>query len=214
MDWRNPSRSRSRMDIMEWRQGSRSRSRPPNQWDHGSEFSQALLMGDSFASNGMKGFDINSLDIKPSQQRQNQRSPIPIPIPGSLKPQHQGFGHDDSLLSAQLSFSSNTNSSDSRHPPLSGYNNHNFLHPSSSMPASGFYAPVNPEQGMLRMEQRHVFPKHVRKTSFDHTVSRSGIMGDIGGRHQVNGRPMPPDSSLVSAGRARFGHCADFIFFE
>lgn len=36
------------------------------------------------------------------------------------------------------------------------------------------------------------FPRRVRKTSFDHTVSKEGIgaMGALGGRHQVNGRPV------------------------
>ena len=67
-------------------------------------------------------------------------------------------------------------------------------HPSASMPAEV----MNGGYPMLKMPERHVFPKHVRKTSFDHTVSRSGIMSDVGGRHQVNGRPMGPDSNSSS----------------
>lgn len=92
------------------------------------------------------------------------------------------------------------------HPPLSlsGFNAGGF-HP-SSLPAAGLHgfaanmtehANVSPP-GPWGQEKKHMFPKHVRKTSFDHTVSRSGIMGDAGGRHQVNGRPIGPDTSLVS----------------
>ncbi|KAJ3724449.1 hypothetical protein C8R42DRAFT_661829 [Lentinula raphanica] len=39
------------------------------------------------------------------------------------------------------------------------------------------------------------FPRHVRKTSFDHTVSKETIYPILpvhGGRHQVNGRPLSP----------------------
>ncbi|KAJ3989133.1 hypothetical protein F5890DRAFT_135815 [Lentinula detonsa] len=42
------------------------------------------------------------------------------------------------------------------------------------------------------------FPRHVRKTSFDHTVSKESIYPILkvhGGRHQVNGRPLSPKGS-------------------
>ncbi|KAG9037178.1 hypothetical protein FRB95_006431 [Tulasnella sp. JGI-2019a] len=86
------------------------------------------------------------------------------------------------------------------HPNFSGFAINGF-HP-SSLPATGLYeleATANQDTsppGPWPQEKKHMFPKHVRKTSFDHTVSRSGIMGDAGGRHQVNGRPIGPDSSL------------------
>lgn len=45
------------------------------------------------------------------------------------------------------------------------------------------------------------FPRHVRKTSFDHTVSQETMfpgLTSLGGRHQVNGRPLSPHGSTVS----------------
>ncbi|KAG8967098.1 hypothetical protein FRC03_010739 [Tulasnella sp. 419] len=57
------------------------------------------------------------------------------------------------------------------------------------------------------------FPKHVRKTSFDHTVARSGIIGGLlgSGRHQVNGRPLPPDNSSLGKRRAEAVPHADSL---
>ncbi|KAG8900640.1 hypothetical protein FRB99_005833 [Tulasnella sp. 403] len=80
-------------------------------------------------------------------------------------------------------------------PPISAYNSRGFY--PASLPNSGFYgphaeqSPVSPSSMViapLKTEPRHVFPKHVRKTSFDHTVSRSGIMSEAGGRHQDDAR--------------------------
>ncbi|KAG8977169.1 hypothetical protein FRC05_002168 [Tulasnella sp. 425] len=228
MDWRNVSRSRSRMGMdMEWRPGSRSRSRPPaqgtslNPWDHGSEaHSHSLLLQDS-DSNGftMNGLDSNgfngAIDIK-----NNSRSPIPIRRPGSVQQQQQqqqsqpstSSSYLDSLPSYQLPTPETRGRANTTNtmPPPTALGNYGF-HP-ASVPVSGLYgAPMMGGDGSAMMggpfgsgvhplgmepQQRHAYPKHVRKTSFDHTVSRVGIMSDIGGRHQVNGRPVPPETSL------------------
>ncbi|KIO29553.1 hypothetical protein M407DRAFT_167040 [Tulasnella calospora MUT 4182] len=203
VDWRNVSRSRSRMGMdMEWRTGSRSRSRPPapgtsvNPWDHASEaHSHSLLLQDSdgFTMNGLDSNGFNgAIDIK------NSRSPIPIrrPGPSGLQQQQQqsqpstASSYLDNLPSFQLPPPETRGRAHttSTMPPPTSLGNFNF-HP-SSVPVSALYG--------APMMQRHAYPKHVRKTSFDHTVSRVGIMSDIGGRHQVNGRPVPPETSLVS----------------
>lgn len=225
MDWRNVSRSRSRMGMdMEWRPGSRSRSRPPapgtsaNPWDHASEaHSHSLLLQDSDGGFTMNGLDSNgfngAIDIK------NSRSPIPIrrPGPSGLQQQQQqsqpstSSSYLDNLPSFQLPPAETRGRANttSNMPPPTSLGNYGF-HP-ASVPVSGLYgAPMMVGDGAampfgsgvhplgFEPQQRHAYPKHVRKTSFDHTVSRVGIMSDIGGRHQVNGRPVPPESSLVS----------------
>ncbi|KAK7045583.1 Sodium- and chloride-dependent GABA transporter 1 [Paramarasmius palmivorus] len=53
------------------------------------------------------------------------------------------------------------------------------------------------------------FPRHVRKTSFDHTVSKDNFLPFTStnpnlGRHQVNGRPLPPpEVSGLTLGKRR-----------
>lgn len=94
-------------------------------------------------------------------------------------------------------------------PPLSA------LHPPaylpSSLPSFGLYGPSSlpsappPFPGAFPQhnyyagpsQESQAFPRRVRKTSFDHTVSRAGIVPGGSGRHQVNGRPDPADTTLV-----------------
>ncbi|THH27846.1 hypothetical protein EUX98_g6348 [Antrodiella citrinella] len=59
-------------------------------------------------------------------------------------------------------------------------------------------------------EQR-AFPKHVRKTSFDHTVAREGIFTGVSGRHQVNGKPLSPESILGTKRRADAPHAESML---
>lgn len=80
-----------------------------------------------------------------------------------------------------------------------------FTNPSSptsvtaSTSTSVFSSPISPPAQLhlhgahpnVMHHQSYQFPRRVRKTSFDHTVSKEGI-GRGGGRHQVNGRPIPP----------------------
>lgn len=57
------------------------------------------------------------------------------------------------------------------------------------------------QQGNIRRSLGSGFPRVVRKTSFDHTVGKGSEPGaEARGRHQVNGRPVPPpqpESALV-----------------
>ncbi|KAG8995478.1 hypothetical protein FRB90_000175, partial [Tulasnella sp. 427] len=167
---------------------------------------------DNFTMNGLDaaGFD-GAIDIK-----NNLRSPIPIRRTASNGVQQQSGPSSflDGLPNFQLAPPENRGRANttSNMPPPTAYSNFNF-HP-ASVPVSGLYgAPVMgpdaaaaPGPGSfgshgvhpfgMEQQPRHAYPKHVRKTSFDHTVSRAGILSDIGGRHQVNGRPVPPESSL------------------
>ena len=72
-------------------------------------------------------------------------------------------------------------------PPLSTFSSP-MGHP-SSLPALGL-------QGFSHLPQNPppTFPRHVRKTSFDHTVTKDGILASIQGRHQVDGKPRSPGS--------------------
>ncbi|KAF9268676.1 hypothetical protein L218DRAFT_1073138 [Marasmius fiardii PR-910] len=47
------------------------------------------------------------------------------------------------------------------------------------------------------------FPRHVRKTSFDHTVSKESLFSGLTGRHQVNGRPLPPKEQQAQISQAQ-----------
>ncbi|GJJ06530.1 hypothetical protein Clacol_000722 [Clathrus columnatus] len=82
--------------------------------------------------------------------------------------------------------------------------------PTSSVNASAstsvFSSPISPAAHLhlhggnsnVVHNQSYQFPRRVRKTSFDHTVSKEEI-GLGGGRHQVNGRPIPPGVNVNAA---------------
>jgi hypothetical protein len=136
-------------------------------------------------------------------------SAIPIPSPSrhSRPDQMRDVDHPDHGESSRPS-SSYRNRFESRSPSdfynhsLSALNTPAFL--PSSLPSFGLYGPptgsalhkTNPTR---QPKDALPFPRHVRKTSFDHTVSRAGILQGGSGRHQVNGKPLPPDSNLVRA---------------
>ncbi|OBZ68282.1 hypothetical protein A0H81_11975 [Grifola frondosa] len=147
MDWRAMSRSRSRVP-MDWRPASRSRSRPP----------MAGVLSDS----GQFKFPSNSppkgVSTSPS-----------IPIPG-----HPGRR---SPVATQAGLPAVFESQVEHCVAYTGLETFSALnspstHP-SSLPTSGLLSRMavsnapSPEQ--------KTFPKHVRKTSFDHTVAREGI---------------------------------------
>ncbi|KAL4074056.1 hypothetical protein J3A83DRAFT_4090639 [Scleroderma citrinum] len=187
MDWRAVSRSRSRIS-MDWRPQSRSRSRPPL---------------------GM-GYDQYVLATSPS-----------IPIPGtSALPPHRYPSSLQSALSAvhegpvdhvpvQYGSSSRQNMHVSQmNHSLSALNTPAF-HP-SSLPPFGLHGlskfPIEDPSTKPR-----VFPRHVRKTSFDHTVEKEGIFTGPSGRHQVNGKPLSPDSLLGQKRPAETPHVESLL---
>ncbi|KAI0341993.1 hypothetical protein BDW22DRAFT_1429505 [Trametopsis cervina] len=83
-------------------------------------------------------------------------------------------------------------------------------HP-SSLPSHGIYGVPKPGPSVLPPNEQRTFPKHVRKTSFDHTVAREGFFSGVSGRHQVNGRPQPPDQVLGTKRRADAPHVESML---
>ena len=169
MDWRELSRSRSRAP-MDWRATSRSRSRPPP-----SNVAQDLGLPSTLLVNSQ-----TPVDSKPNQ---STLSPIQAPGPSMVTRSpvtiHKS-SHDDT---SYVPFPGTHSLS----PPPSTFSSP-MCHP-SSLPALGLrgfsHLPQNPPPR---------FPRHVRKTSFDHTVTKDGILASIQGRHQINGKPRSPGS--------------------
>ncbi|KAG6917831.1 hypothetical protein DXG01_000891 [Tephrocybe rancida] len=83
----------------------------------------------------------------------------------------------------------------------------------SSLPSTGLHGlsriPAAPHGHGPPSEQR-AFPRHVRKTSFDHTVSKDGILAGLSGRHQVNGKPLP-DNGIGQKRRAETPHSESML---
>ncbi|KAG6862256.1 hypothetical protein C0995_002187 [Termitomyces sp. Mi166 len=98
------------------------------------------------------------------------------------------------------------------HPTLTAINNPVFT--PSSLPSTGLHGlsriPSAPYGHGPPVEERS-FPRHVRKTSFDHTVSREGIVAGLGGRHQVNGKPLPPENLVGQKRRAETPHSESML---
>ena len=169
MDWRELSRSRSRAP-MDWRAASRSRSRPPP-----SNVAQDLDLATLHAN--------LQTPVESAKPKQSTLSPIPPSGPSAVTRSpitvHKSSQNDTSYVpfpgAHSLSPSLSTFSSPMGHP--------------SSLPALGLH-------DFSRLPQNHppAFPRHVRKTSFDHTVTKDGILAAVQGRHQVNGKPCSPGS--------------------
>lgn len=219
MDWRAMSRSRSRIS-MDWRPQSRSRSRPPP-------------LVTQFEQNGVQ----NQLDVRhpfPTMQSRNDKSPErpvrrsvehasspSIRIPGaSSRPSATSSGGMRSALSAiyegkQTHEASPFGSPARDVPPVNQFNhslptaNTSAFHP-SSLPSLGLHGPSKfPLNDQL--SKPRAFPRHVRKTSFDHTVEREGIFTGPSGRHQVNGKPLSPDSLAGQKRRADAPHAESML---
>ena len=195
MDWRTGSRSRSRVSAMDWKPTSRSRSRVPGQ-DPFSEAHAHALLEQNFA--GYMGHSSRDLVPFPASDHEGGSSKLaaspPIPIPGS----GSGSGSRSSLTSYENTIIGSPDGSEFTH----GYGGYGLgqAHHAASLPAFGMYS--LPARATGIPSETHAFPRRVRKTSFDHTVNSSGGIGIGSGRHQVNGRPLAPetDSTLVCAG--------------
>ncbi|KAI0355629.1 hypothetical protein OH77DRAFT_1511483 [Trametes cingulata] len=184
MDWRAISRSRSRAP-MDWRPASRSRSRPP-------------MTGISDLHNQFK--------FPSSPPKRDATSPS-IPIPGS-----SGRRSPHSSLPAQLMLPAVFETAGEHR---SQYNLDTFSllqsplgHP-ASLPSTGLLA--RSSMSTLPSPEQKTFPKHVRKTSFDHTVAREGIFTGVSGRHQVNGKPRSPEGLLGTKRRADAPHVESML---
>jgi len=221
MDWRAMSRSRSRV-AMDWRPQSRSRSRPPMTLDMSTQLDGRL----SFTSAGHgPGLNIEKQTERrfgPEGDASRTVAASPrIPIPGTSA--LSASRHDTTVhgLPAvyehqQLPFPSldplqtHLHFDDHFNHALSAFD-HSTFHP-SSLPASHLhhaFRPTTPDPQSSHPQR--AFPRHVRKTSFDHTIEKDGILAEIRGRHQVNGKPRSPDSLLGYKRRAVEHHVESML---
>ncbi|KAG8732383.1 hypothetical protein FRC12_019289, partial [Ceratobasidium sp. 428] len=176
MDWRAVSRSRSRMS-MDWRAGSRSRSRPP--WETPAT-APRLDANESHSHSllGRRASDVGATApiIEEAYASPSQNSTsVPIPIRPAAA----------------------RGSSPPPPPPPA------FHHSLGYMPHANFYGHHQGEAA-TRHEDAY-FPRRVRKTSFDHTVTRPDFAAglSVGGRHQYNGRPVAP--GILSHSASMYG---------
>lgn len=229
MDWRAMSRSRSRIS-MDWRPTSRSRSRvadiPMNFDQPALPHSQSLENQFPFPMSTSGFFD--GLREGNAHSRGLVRSAASISVPG---PSSLSSGRQSPILGGLASGSNPLPSviedpadhllgafdlpTDSRYSHSIHLNNLSSFDDSfvpSSLPAFGLYdfpKTSGLDMGNAPSQETRSFPRHVRKTSFDHTVNREMMMQNIGGRHQVNGKPLPPPESSLGTKRP-----ADNVHFD
>ncbi|KAH9935591.1 uncharacterized protein B0H18DRAFT_976418 [Fomitopsis serialis] len=172
---------------MDWRAMSRSRSRVPMDWRPASRSrSRPPMMG-------IQSADQNAIKF-PTGSPHKGSSSSTIPIPGAS--------------SSRLGISAVLEASEPDPTPSFSATDSPPAHP-SSLPASGLLSRIS-ASGAASQEHR-AFPKHVRKTSFDHTVAREGIFNGVSGRHQVNGKPLSPESLLGLKRRAEGPHAESML---
>lgn len=229
MDWRAMSRSRSRVP-MDWRPISRSRSRPSPAI--GVQLDNVLSQPQRFAFPSLehpsdsKPSDMHS-PLRPSADDQLALNPpgsapsstSNIPIGSSRQSPTSLFARDTFPLSTLHEHTSHshfpTGSHGTRYSyPIAAPDHdptalHDAGHP-SSLPSLGLHRPSRTAASDAAPEQRS-FPRHVRKTSFDHTVSKEGISAGILGRHQVNGRPRLPESIIGTKRPADAPHAESML---
>ncbi|EGO25829.1 hypothetical protein SERLADRAFT_448749 [Serpula lacrymans var. lacrymans S7.9] len=206
MDWRAMSRSRSRIS-MDWRPQSRSRSRPPQATTTFDQHGAIFPPGDSV----LKGLATSpSIPIPGATSAltiaRHSPSSSSVPLRSGLSAVYEGrVDH----APAPYDLSHNTHDDAYEHE-LSAYNTPSF-HP-SSLPSFGLHGPTTaPSSSRNQTSTEPSFPKHVRKTSFDHTVQKAGIFAGVSGRHQVNGKPLSPDSLVGQKRRADAPHAESML---
>lgn len=225
MDWRAISRSRSRAP-MDWRPASRSRSRPPA--THTATFDQHGEVPDShfegrysfptFAEPSASTLHKSSGHDRYSSKGDSKNISASIPIPGTSagrrSPTSSSLPHPSATYEADVD-NTYDNPYHTRYPndnyhnqSLSSCNSPSFQ--PSSLPSLGLHSLPKVPSSDSSLE-RPSFPKHVRKTSFDHTVSREKIFPGVSGRHQVNGKPLSPDSLVGTKRRADTPHAESML---
>lgn len=176
------SRSRSRVP-MDWRPSSRSRSRPPlSITEQQNQFKFPNM-------SPPKNLSLSSRPI-PVSSSSGRRSPTNAGLAAVYESNAEHSSYVDLPSFAALT------------SPV-GY--------PSSLPSHGLYGLPRTSVSHLPSTEQRTFPKHVRKTSFDHTVAREGFFNGISGRHQVNGRPLPPDKLLGIKRRADAPHAESML---
>lgn len=235
MDWRAISRSRSRIS-MDWRPASRSRSRPPppgqpfdqgnfsSSWSEGKFAFPAYADATTLQNTGLSRSLGNGLVPHVNEYATSSSIPIPgiatqlrhgsPPLTSSLHSHlHMPalYEEDASLSGTTLATTHGSNRPvlpDSYQTPLSTFSSPS-LQPSSLPSSFGLHGPMRSRSDVSSSVPTPL-PKHVRKTSFDHTVSKS-LLSPRGasGRTLVNGRVVPHDSSLVRD-RGWVCHCVSW----
>lgn len=180
---------------MDWRALSRSRSRVPMDWRPASRSRSRPPMSIADQQNQFKFPSMSPPKGSPSK-------PIPTTSSGRRSPVgNMGLGP--------------VYETNAEHNPYIDLPPFAMLsspvgHP-SSLPAHGLYGPPKAGPSTRPPSDQRTFPKHVRKTSFDHTVAREGFFTGVSGRHQVNGRPQPPDQVLGTKRRADAPHAESML---
>lgn len=223
MDWRAVSRSRSRIS-MDWRPQSRSRSRPG--YDQGV---MSIQFDGQFPFPPIgQGTSANSHETQQGYVRRVSGdtkvlagSPsIPIPSTSALPAHRQPSSSLHSALSAVHEGVAEYVSVPYGSPSRQNAPVHQISHSLSALNTPAFQPSSLPPFGLhglskLPVEEQstkpRVFPKHVRKTSFDHTVEKEGIFAGPSGRHQVNGKPLSPDSLLGQKRPAETVHAESLL---
>ncbi|KAJ6586909.1 hypothetical protein DFH09DRAFT_909856 [Mycena vulgaris] len=196
MDWRAMSRSRSR--TMDWTPASRSRSRPAEPFDQMPPPFEGRFAFPTFNNDPRRAPKPTTSIPIPGSSLADRRSPHYAPRSELSSVYEDQDSVDNGSLEARYSLHYNH--------PISHYNSPAFA--PSSLPSFGLHGHGHarmPSSNGPSPDQRG-FPRHVRKTSFDHTVSKDGIFAAIGGRHQVNGKPLSPDSQIGTKRRAEAPH--------
>jgi GATA-binding protein len=140
-----------------------------------------------------------------------------IPIPGARSPPYSTLHPQLELASVFEDQAENSHlESHNRHsglysPALPAHGSPTFT--PSSLPSTGLHgliripsASASVSRPAGQSPEQRAFPRHVRKTSFDHTVSRDGVLTGLSGRHQVNGKPLPPGNVIGTKRRAETPH--------
>jgi len=229
------SRSRSRVP-MDWRPASRSRSRPPQAT--GIQFDNVLSHPERFAFPSLehpsdsKPSDMH-VPLRPSvgvSDKLNHNSPSSVPSATPSVPIGPGR-HDPASSTNHNTFPLPTLHEHTDHPhspvfssvhhgprysyPIPPDHHSTVLHAyaghPSSLPSFGVHGLSRPPVSEAAPLKQRSFPRHVRKTSFDHTVSKDGIMAGILGRHQVNGRPQLPETLIGTKRPADAPHAESML---
>ena len=228
------SRSRSRLS-MDWRPASRSRSRPPLSAPPGSDQQQGIPISSHHdgrypfpaivSSNGVFSRDqpIKSQarpDTLSSGDSSLKSSSIPIPGTSSVSGGRRSPAYPYPSRSDLSSLYESDNRLNTNFDSLSTLANYasgqmstlDSLSLASSLPAFGYYGLAGPPSVNRPPPPEHrAFPRYVRKTSFDHTVSKDGIFVGVSGRHQVNGKPLSPNSLVGTKRPADAPHAESML---
>lgn len=225
MDWRAMSRSRSRV-AMDWRPTSRSRSRPPPNSlttfdEHGLILAAPAegrhpfpTVGGHSAPTQIPHKSSGFHDYPSNGDSKEMAHGIPIRGASASLPLHSDLSsvYEANSAKGHVSYDNSSHprySSNAYQPSFPAFNSPLFQ--PSSLPSFGLHGTATNTSSSSSSSEKRSFPRHVRKTSFDHTVEREGIFSGVSGRHQVNGKPLSPDSLAGTKRRADAPHAESML---